>query len=73
MTQDEQKHEDMTVFRQGVEAGYTMAVEELRVAVERGVIHKKCEQAVEVLETWALDAADRWLEDSGEGDSPAKA
>lgn len=62
----------MQSFVQGLEAGYTLAVEELRAAVERGAVHKKCGQAVDVLESWAVDAAERWLEDSGEGEPSAK-
>lgn len=72
MAQTGHKPDDMTAFRQGVEAGYTLAVEELRAAVERGAVHKKCKQAVDVLETWAVEAADRWMEDGGEAFSVDK-
>ena len=62
---------EMQAFTQGLEAGYTLAVEDLRAAVEAGAVHRKCREALEALESLSLDAVERWMEDSGEGDKPA--
>ena len=58
--------DEMQIFRQGIEAGYALAVEELRAAIETGAIRRRCGEALELLETWSLDAADRWTEESAE-------
>lgn len=59
-------NECMKAFRQGVEAGYTLAVEDLRAAIEKGAVHRKNKEGLECLETWSVDCAERWLEDSGD-------
>lgn len=61
--------DEMKAFRQGLESGYAQAVEELREAVERGTVNRKCREALEFLEGRSLDSVKRWLEDSGETDS----
>lgn len=53
----------MQTFRQGIDAGYTLAVDDLRGAVETGEVSKKNREGVALLERLALDAADRWLEE----------
>lgn len=63
---------EMQSFTQGLEAGYTQAIDDLREAVERGAVSRKCVEAVDLLEARSLDSVERWLEDSGEGDSPAE-
>lgn len=63
---------DMEEFRLGIEAGYTLAVEDLRTAVETGAVGRKCREAVAALEGLSLDAADRWLEGFGEEVPAAK-
>ena len=63
----------MEQFKQGLAAGYTLALEDLRQAVEGGKVHKKNREWLDVLEALALDCVERWLEDSGEGDKPANA
>lgn len=62
----------MEEFRRGIEAGYTLAVEDLRAAVEAGTVHRKCREAVTALESLSLDAAERWMEDSSEADPVAQ-
>ena len=57
--------DDMQSFRQGVEAGYTLALEDLRQALEHRLIHKKNQEGIDLLSERSLDCADRWLEDSG--------
>lgn len=59
---------EMQAFTQGLEAGYAQAVEELREAVERGAVSRKCREALDILEARSLNSVERWLEDSGEMD-----
>lgn len=59
---------EMQAFTQGLESGYAQAVEELREAVERGAVSRKCREALDLLEARSLNSVERWLEDSGEMD-----
>lgn len=56
---------EMQAFTQGLEAGYTLAVEDLRQALDHRLIHKKNQEGIDLLSERSLDCADRWLEDSG--------
>jgi len=58
--------DEMKAFSRGLASGYSQAVEELREAVERGAVHRKCREALELLEGRALNSVERWMEDSGE-------
>lgn len=62
---------EMQAFTQGLEAGYAQAVEDLREAVERGAVSRKCREALDLLEARSLNSVERWLEDSGELSQPA--
>lgn len=59
---------EMQDFARGIEAGYTLALEDLRQAIEGGKVHKKNREGLDVLEALALDCVERWLEDSGEAE-----
>ena len=48
--------DEMKAFSRGLASGYSQAVEELREAVERGAVHRKCREALELLEGRALNS-----------------
>ena len=56
--------DDMQAFRQGLEAGYTLALEDLRMALDDGRVHKKNREGVALLEELSIECVERWLEDS---------
>lgn len=58
--------DDMPEFRQGLEAGYALAVDDLRTAVEDGRIHRRNSEGVELLTELSFECVGRWLEDSSE-------
>ena len=61
--------DDMQAFKQGLEAGYALAIEDLRTALEDGRVSKKNREGVALLEALSFEAAGRWLEDSGEDEA----
>lgn len=63
--------DDMQAFKQGLEAGYALAVEDLRTALDDGRISKRNREGVALLEELSFEAVGRWLEDFPE-DEQAK-
>lgn len=63
--------DDMQAFSQGLEAGYTLAIEDLRTALDDGRVHKKNREGVALLEELSLEAVGRWLVDFGEDEKGA--
>lgn len=67
VAQEAKNKDGMAEFRQGVEAGYALAVQDVWSAIETGEISRRNRQAFSLLELRFLDCVERCLEDSGDG------